>query len=585
LLLDDLEPHLKPDARCLDFGAGDGHLVKLMVERGYRTAAFEPSPQRAAQIHKTVGTNRHFLGIVDESCCEQYDVVIMAEVIEHLLHEDIDSTFALIRRFMADDARLIVTTPNNENLDQSLVYCPLSDVVFHRWQHMRAFTPTSLDTELSRHGFQRVELGVTDFSSNRALIEKAKQVGKEREDMKDFLQTALTSQTETMNLIIAAEKKWWNEIKRNLAGIMEPYHNLIGRQHLAIQEQNALVENQREFLKQQNSVIGEQLDLLKQQRIVIENQVMLLQQQRIAAEGHRDLLLQQHRVIDDQQSMLQEQRSLNADFRHEQQSLLREQRNLNGDFRDKQQSLLQEQRNLNVDFRGNAALFCDILEFQRNLLAKEIDIRKKGIVEKLASLFRREPETAEIPRLHFTASSGRALENSASTATGSMVRPVVASERNSTPPSGSDEPPGASSPTPPESGVSQEKSPQVGRSAAPEPDSTPPAATLESSIEFAEAQMGRLTHFQQGSIATPPSHSRGPDGDNVAASPPAASAPVKLTWPSVDTAALNDINERFSSKLKEFIHTIKGLQPSSENGCDWALGAETTILYIGRKRE
>lgn len=30
---------------------------------------------------------------------------------------------------------LIITTPNEENLEDNMVYCPVSNTIFHRWQH------------------------------------------------------------------------------------------------------------------------------------------------------------------------------------------------------------------------------------------------------------------------------------------------------------------------------------------------------------------------------------------------------------------------------------------------------------------
>jgi hypothetical protein len=38
--------YLSESKRHLDFGAGDGNFVRLLVDHGMPTAAFEPSPAR-----------------------------------------------------------------------------------------------------------------------------------------------------------------------------------------------------------------------------------------------------------------------------------------------------------------------------------------------------------------------------------------------------------------------------------------------------------------------------------------------------------------------------------------------------------
>ena len=50
--------HLLPrDGRVLDFGAGDGHLVRLMSERGLKVAAYEPSAGRLDTLRAQLATD------------------------------------------------------------------------------------------------------------------------------------------------------------------------------------------------------------------------------------------------------------------------------------------------------------------------------------------------------------------------------------------------------------------------------------------------------------------------------------------------------------------------------------------------
>src|SRR6516162_6887988 len=56
--------YLLENGRHLDFGAGDGDFVRLLVDRGVPTAAFEPSPARQAVLVDRLGEDPRFLGCV-----------------------------------------------------------------------------------------------------------------------------------------------------------------------------------------------------------------------------------------------------------------------------------------------------------------------------------------------------------------------------------------------------------------------------------------------------------------------------------------------------------------------------------------
>jgi hypothetical protein len=62
-----------------------------------------------------------------------------------------------------------VTTPNNEDLELGMAYCPVSNTLFHRWQHVRSFTGESLSCLLSRHGISPIVVHRVEFRA--ALFE------------------------------------------------------------------------------------------------------------------------------------------------------------------------------------------------------------------------------------------------------------------------------------------------------------------------------------------------------------------------------------------------------------------------------
>src|SRR5260370_30368099 len=156
--------HLTPGARHLDFGAGDGDFVEVLAAGGYPAAAFENSERRRQAIFDRLGGKPGFLGAIGPNTRESFDAVFMIEVIEHILDEQVGSTLELVRRFLDPTGRLVVTTPNSENLDHAMCVCPTDGSVFHRWQHVRSFSAESLTALLNEHGFQPIVIHRLELS-------------------------------------------------------------------------------------------------------------------------------------------------------------------------------------------------------------------------------------------------------------------------------------------------------------------------------------------------------------------------------------------------------------------------------------
>lgn len=167
-LLRGIERWLVPEGRHLDVGAGEGHMAHHLAAANYPVAVFEPAPGRAQGIRARLGGHPNFLGLlqtIDEQNTNAFDVVFACEVIEHVLDEDISDFFALLERALATDGRLILTTPNRENLQDSVIYSPAADILFHRWQHVRSFNRESLSKLVSQHGFEIERIHELDLAA------------------------------------------------------------------------------------------------------------------------------------------------------------------------------------------------------------------------------------------------------------------------------------------------------------------------------------------------------------------------------------------------------------------------------------
>lgn len=166
---------LMPGGSHLDFGAGSGHVLQLLLDRGLNAAGFDPSPDRQASLIEKIGTHPNFLGIKGMDCNEQFDVVLLIEVVEHVLADDFDKVLESVVGLVKPGGYLIVSTPNNEDLETESVFCPVSSTFFHPWQHVRSFTPNSLDSCLKKYGLKDEFIALADFSSDVELVEASKQ--------------------------------------------------------------------------------------------------------------------------------------------------------------------------------------------------------------------------------------------------------------------------------------------------------------------------------------------------------------------------------------------------------------------------
>lgn len=157
--------HLLPgDGQILDFGAGDGDLVWMMSERGLRVAAYEPSPSRSETLSVRLQEFPTFIGIEGLQSKAQYDVVLLVEVLEHIIDEQFKRQLNRLKKFTKPGGLVVVTVPNSEDLELGMAYCPVSNTLFHRWQHVRSFTAETLAHQMSLFGFQEVVTHHVEFS-------------------------------------------------------------------------------------------------------------------------------------------------------------------------------------------------------------------------------------------------------------------------------------------------------------------------------------------------------------------------------------------------------------------------------------
>lgn len=163
-----LTPYLRDKKEILDYGCGSGYLIEPLLSFGVRVTGLDFSPKSVETVNKRFKGKPNFSGAFLHTDIPkhqaQFDVIVMIEVIEHLNDHYLQETVKNLKALLKPGGIAIVTTPNDENLSENMVYCPESQKAFHRWQHVRSWSEETLSDFLTQSGFKIEECFTTDFS-------------------------------------------------------------------------------------------------------------------------------------------------------------------------------------------------------------------------------------------------------------------------------------------------------------------------------------------------------------------------------------------------------------------------------------
>lgn len=166
-IIEHVQEYLKNANEILDLGCGTGYLIPHLNRAGIDVTGADLSVESVAEANRQHAHLPHFKGAhtIDEliNLDRRFEAIISVEVIEHLYDEQLVGLLDTAKRLGKPGGYVIFTTPNDENLEQSYVYCPESDVVFHRWQHVRSWTTESLSETLQSHGLEIVKIWATNL--------------------------------------------------------------------------------------------------------------------------------------------------------------------------------------------------------------------------------------------------------------------------------------------------------------------------------------------------------------------------------------------------------------------------------------
>lgn len=169
ILLKKYSSFIKRSSKICDLGCGDGglleHLVPLLEASGKKVYGFDTSEESVARVNEKFSDHDCFGGCFSRledllaASDGGVDLIFCCEVIEHVYDEDLLAVVSTARRLLANspEGRFIVTTPNDEDLALNYILNPVTGTVFHRWQHVRSWSASSIASYLHQQGFEIFE--------------------------------------------------------------------------------------------------------------------------------------------------------------------------------------------------------------------------------------------------------------------------------------------------------------------------------------------------------------------------------------------------------------------------------------------
>lgn len=157
------------EAPIVDMGCGPGYLSEELVRAGLPVRAVDASPRSVEEVNTRLAGRAGFqgasVGELDAIPAEDGSLgtLFLVEVLEHLPAEARERVLREIARAVRPGGSVVVTVPNEEDLDAKKVACPECGCVFHRVQHMQRMDAGMLRALLEGAGFEPVFVEALNF--------------------------------------------------------------------------------------------------------------------------------------------------------------------------------------------------------------------------------------------------------------------------------------------------------------------------------------------------------------------------------------------------------------------------------------
>ena len=121
--------HVGKGSHVVDYACGTGALTGHLLHAGLRVSSCDLSEKSVKYVQSKYSNQIFFEGafLVSDLNVNKLkaDAVVLVELIEHVEDEALKSILADAYSLLMPGGILVVTTPNDENLDIETVYCPV----------------------------------------------------------------------------------------------------------------------------------------------------------------------------------------------------------------------------------------------------------------------------------------------------------------------------------------------------------------------------------------------------------------------------------------------------------------------------
>ncbi len=139
--------NLKAGAHVLNIGIGRGGLEEVLISKGIIVYSLDPNEKSIERVKSKLGlSDRAKVGYSQliPFSDQNFDAVVMTEVLEHLSDDVINQTLREVNRVLRSGGEFIGTVPADENLLKQRVVCPDCGKIFHQWGHLQSFSQARL---------------------------------------------------------------------------------------------------------------------------------------------------------------------------------------------------------------------------------------------------------------------------------------------------------------------------------------------------------------------------------------------------------------------------------------------------------
>ena len=167
-IIEEVGDYLKDAKKVLDYGTGIGLLIPHLLKHEFQVTGTDFSHDSIEVVNNSFKDKNNFNGVfyIDDiiNVNKKYDVIFCIEMIEHINDHYLDITFKNFKHLLADDGYIVITTPNDEVLADNMIFCPNCESVFHRWQHVKSWSTSSLEKAIIKYGFKKEKIYTTFFN-------------------------------------------------------------------------------------------------------------------------------------------------------------------------------------------------------------------------------------------------------------------------------------------------------------------------------------------------------------------------------------------------------------------------------------